>query len=118
MSKFLGTLALLVAFVLVVGIAAADDDAGKKKGKKGKGRIGDPAAAFKKLDANSDGKLTKDEFLKIADKVQDANKAAKFKERLTKTFDKLSDGKDSVTLDQFKKISELRKKKKKSADSE
>jgi hypothetical protein len=120
MVRWLGSLALVASLVLLVGAASAGDDAGKKK-KGGKGGAGkligtDPEATFKKLDANGDGKLTKDEFLKIADKIKDTDKASKAKEFLGKAFDKISNGESSVTLDQFKKAAtELGKKKKKKA---
>lgn len=55
----------------------------------------DPEAAFKKMDANSDGSLTEAEFVG----KKDGDKAAKAKELFAK-LDKDKDGK--VTLEEFK----------------
>lgn len=80
-----------LAFMLVIGFAEAQDQ--KKKF--------NPEESFKKLDANSDGKLSKDEYLKSAERVTDAEKQAKFKEGLTKMFDKHN--KDGfLTFDAYK----------------
>jgi Ca2+-binding EF-hand superfamily protein len=54
----------------------------------------DPEAAFKKKDANGDGKLTKEEYTKGAP----ADKA----EGMAKRFDAMAKGKDSLTLEEFK----------------
>jgi len=59
-------------------------------------RGGDPTAAFKRMDADSDGKISKDEYLKGPRAAQDPTKAA---ERFAK-MDKDSDG--FVTLEEFK----------------
>ena len=56
----------------------------------------DPAAAFKKLDADGDGKVSKDEYLKSPRAAQDPAKAG---ERFAK-IDKDGDG--FLTLDEFK----------------
>lgn len=55
--KKLITLTFAFAAILSLGMAA---DEKKAEGKKGKG---DPAAAFKKLDTNGDGKVSKEEYL-------------------------------------------------------
>lgn len=52
--------AFAVALVLAAPAAAGDDDTKKKKKEAKKG--GDTAALFAKLDANQDGKLSRDEF--------------------------------------------------------
>ena len=56
----------------------------------------DPAAAFKRMDTDGDGKITKDEYLKNPRSAQDPTKAA---ERFAK-MDKDGDG--NVTLEEFK----------------
>jgi hypothetical protein len=119
MFKLFGAGSVLVALLMVMG--GADGQDGKKKGRKGGGFFKNPEETFKKLDTNSDGKLTKAEFLKIADKITDAEKAAKVQGFLGKAFDKMAtDG--SVTLDQFKeaaaKFGKGKGRKKKSADTE
>jgi len=116
MNKLAGLLSLVVALVFVVGASADDNEKGKGKGK-GKRGFGDPEQLFSKLDANKDGKLTKDEFFKMADRVKDEGKAEKFKKFLGKAWEKISNGQESVTLEEFKdRASKLKKKKKGSAD--
>ncbi len=80
---------ILSALALAAAINAAPGDAkgdGKGKGK-GKGK-GDPAAAFARLDKNSDGKVSKDEFLASPAATKDAAKA----EETFKKRDKNGDG--------------------------
>lgn len=99
MRKFLCAAAVLSSF----GLALAAVDAGGDAQKKGKNRFrNDPEAAFKKLDANSDGKLSKDELMKVADKqIELANR---MKENLGKAYDKAAAGSDGLTLDQYKEL--------------
>jgi len=86
----------IITLVAVLGIAAVSysaDDA-KKPAEAGKAKP-DQEAVFKKKDANNDGKLTKEEFLKGA-------KADKT-EAMTKMFEAKDKDKDgSLTLDEFK----------------
>ena len=98
MIRLLTGLAVLgVSMVLVTSVGAADEQKDKKR---------DPAALFKKLDTNNDGKISKDEFLKIADKIKAKagdDKAAKITQMLEKVFDKLDTNKDGyLTPDEFK----------------
>ena len=91
--------AMLAGFALL-GSAFAGDD-----GKKGK----DIDAIFRKLDLNMDGKLNKDEFLKIADRFRDKDRA---RTELGQTFDKLDPTNKGLTRDQFRTFVEATAKKK------
>jgi Ca2+-binding EF-hand superfamily protein len=71
---------ILSVLAIAATVNAADDAA--KKGK------GDPAAAFAKMDKDSDGKVSKDEFMASPAAKKDAAKAG---ESFTKK-DKNSDG--------------------------
>jgi Ca2+-binding EF-hand superfamily protein len=108
MIRVLGLTTLLAALALGLTTAGAGggDDKDKKKF--------DPETTFKKLDTNGDGKLSKAEFLQIAEKIKEKageEKAAKAREFLGKVFDKLdTDNTGYLTLEQFKKFGELRKK--------
>jgi len=95
--------------LLGTGLVASADDGDKGKGKgKGRGAVGDPAAMFKRLDVNHDGKLSKEEFAKLRD-----NLPAKVKEKTSgkgngqfsgKFFDLADTNKDGyLSLDEFKK---------------
>ena len=64
----------------------------------------DPEASFKKMDANSDGKLTKAEFMASPGAKKDEAKAAT-------RWTNLSKGKEEITLDEFKAASTGKKKK-------
>lgn len=92
----------LLAWALTLGFAAgtcggafAADKADKKKP--------DPEAQFKKLDANSDGKLSLDEL-----KGKAEGKKAEAAEKRFKALDKDNDG--SVSLDEYKAGFEKKKK--------
>jgi hypothetical protein len=91
----------LCAFLLAGGLALkAADKADKPKA--------DPEAAFKKLDTNSDGKLSKDEFLKLADNFKDKEKARK---KLTDAFEMIDTDKMGLSIQQFRTYFEKARKK-------
>jgi EF hand len=100
MKRLVGIFALLVAAGLTFGTLAAGDI-----GTKGK----DLDAYFHKLDLNMDGRLTKDEFLKIADKFRDKEKARR---QLGLTYDKIDPEQKGLTKDQFRTLVEARAKRK------
>jgi len=96
----------LLAFSVAVGA-----DEGDKKGKRGDAKKRpDPAMMFKKLDANGDGKISKEEFAKIADlRKGQGGDGDKAKEMMGKLFDKLdADGNGSLSEAEMKKMAELR----------
>jgi Ca2+-binding EF-hand superfamily protein len=100
MTRLVGFLSLLLAAGFLLAPATAGDDGGKVK---------DADAIFHKLDTNKDGKLTRDEFLRIADRFGDKEKARK---RLGVAFDKLDPDNKGLTKDQFRTILEASQKKK------
>ena len=91
MARLLGYIFSVLTSAVVLGGALAQEP---KKGKL------DVDAVFKKLDANTDGKLQKDEFLKLADRFKEKDKA---RAKLTTTFEKLDTEKMGLTKDQFRK---------------
>ncbi|MBL8794828.1 MAG: EF-hand domain-containing protein [Planctomycetia bacterium] len=98
MKRWTAGVALIWVSMLTIGTAdAADDQAEKKR---------DPDAMFKKLDANGDGKVTKEEFSKFADALKDklgADKADKIAQGMQGMFDRLDANKDgSLSADEFK----------------
>jgi hypothetical protein len=100
MTRLVGSLVLvLVAGVLLAPSSAGDD------GAKGK----DVDAIFRKLDTNMDGKLSKDEFLKIADRFRDKDKA---RTELGQTYDKLDPANKGLSKDQFRTFVEAAARKK------
>lgn len=103
MSKFIGMLTLAGAFLLTLSTVGAQDGEKKGKGKRGGGLFGgDPEAAFKKIDADGDGKVSKAEFMKLAEKAKDREKAEAF---MTKIFESINKG-EAFNLDQYKKYRE------------
>jgi len=107
MIRVLGLAVMLGALALGLSTAGAGGDEKPKK-------KFDAETLFKKLDKNMDGKLTKDEFLQMANRFKDdEEKAAKAKEFLGKKFDELdTDKKGYLTLDQFKQFKPFPGKKK------
>jgi Ca2+-binding EF-hand superfamily protein len=80
----------VVGVVFTAATASAQDE--KKKEKKAKGPVAEKL--MKRLDADSDGKLTEAEYLKIS-KKDDAETLERIKKRFTKVD---GDGDGSVTL--------------------
>jgi hypothetical protein len=109
---------------LLCGTAAvtADDKKPEPTKPDAKGKLGklDKAKLFEKLDADGDGKVTKEEFKKFADQIKDRLKGKGkgdklpelFGEKMFEKMDKDGDGK--VTKEEFEKFEpeQLRKRKK------
>lgn len=110
-KKYL-TLAALAAAFAISGIAtAADKKNTTPESRAGAAKQRDPEALFKRLDANGDGKITKEEFEKVRERLQKAKRAAatskgEIGERILKRLDTNNDG--ALSLDEFKKMSEMR----------
>ena len=98
MARCLGLLVILLAFAFLASPAATQE---QKKSKL------DVEAIFKKLDGNSDGKLQKDEFLRLADRFTDKEKA---RTKLTATFAMIdAEKRGYLSKDQFRSYFEKRK---------
>lgn len=94
----LWTLALSLAMVgaMAAGVFAQDGKGGgKKKGEH-------PRLTFAEMDANKDGKLTKDEFVDAHLKNAPAEHKDKAKESLGKRWEKLAGGKAELTEAEYK----------------
>jgi hypothetical protein len=105
-------LAFATVLLVLTGLTAASADDGPAAGKKGKG---DGTLLFKKMDANGDGKVSKEEFKAFFDKVG-KGKLKDNPELLDKLFDKLdTDGDGSLSPAEFKKFVEMAAKKRKGA---
>jgi len=96
MKQLLCSLLVLAIGFGVVGMARAAGEKPKKKA--------DPEAVFKKLDANSDGKVTMEEFCAKKKDKEAAEKQFKAKDK---------DGDGSLTLEEFKAPGKAKKKAKK-----
>ncbi len=95
MKRMLTWVCLFGFLAGVIGEAAAQEEPKKKP---------DPEAAFKKMDKNTDGKLTLEEFK--------ANKKNKALENADKQFARLDKNSDkSVSLEEFKAPRTPKKKK-------
>ena len=98
MLRLLAAASLLGWLLLVV----TESQAGEKPRR-------DPEAIFKKLDANGDGKLSKDEFTKLTE-----FSGGRFKDKpelLDKLFARLDANSDgSISLEEFKKFGERKPK--------
>jgi Ca2+-binding EF-hand superfamily protein len=91
MTRLVGIFVVVGVVVFVLGNAEGQD---KKQPKL------DVDAIFKKLDTNTDGKLQKDEFVKMAEKYKDQAKA---REKLTMVFAKIDDkGVGYLSKEQFR----------------
>jgi hypothetical protein len=100
MKHIVGLTAMLLAALTLLGALSAGDD-----GKKGK----EIDVIFGKLDANRDGRLSKDEFLKVAEKFRDKEKARK---HLGLTYDKLDPDQKGLSREQFRAFADAAAKKK------
>ena len=102
MAKLVGLVSLTAALICLSAAGAGADEESKKKGRL------DTETFFKKLDANGDGKLSRDEFLKLADRAKDKDKE-RVRERLAKTYDKLDPQRKGLSKEQFKTFLEMKK---------
>lgn len=93
MTRLFGVCALLTA----AAIAVAQTGEEKKERKRF-----DAEATFKKLDKDSDGKLTRAEYESMFERF--GERGAKFKEAALKRFDDAAGKEKYLTLDQFKKL--------------
>lgn len=100
MGRFLGGVLGCAALLSVLSMAGAGDGDGKKTKKL------DFEAFFKKLDANMDGKLNREEFLKLADRAKEKEKA---REKLGQAFDKIDPRNQGITKEQFRRFLEQKK---------
>jgi hypothetical protein len=101
MGKLLAAAA--AALALTVAPARADDEKPKpdQPGAGQLGRRGNPERMFKRLDADGDGKLSLDEFKKIAERGQ-GRLTAEMAERMFTRLDKNKDG--ALTPDELKEF--------------
>lgn len=83
-----------------LALAAGGDGGGGKKTK------GGFEALFKKLDSNMDGKLTKDEFLKMADRAKEKEQA---RQKLGQTYDKMDPDNKGISREIFRRFLDSRK---------
>ncbi len=111
MTRWTMVAALTVVLALAAGPRAADGDEkkndrpapGQRPGGFGGGQFLE--AMFKRLDADGDGKLTRDEIKKAGENRPDAR--FNLGELLDRAFDRLDADKDGVlSLDEFKKFGE------------
>jgi Ca2+-binding EF-hand superfamily protein len=107
MTKFIGLATALAILTSWAFPAFAADRAAKKK---------DAEQVFKKLDANSDGKVSKDEFGRLTDRLAKKLGDEKAKEMSSKLFEKLDADKDgSISAEEAKKLQDVRRDFKKAA---
>jgi hypothetical protein len=93
----------VIALVLATAPSWAQDE------KKPKQKRLDGEALFKKLDANGDGKVTKEEFAKFGENRPKGNAKPGAADKIFDRLDANADG--SISLEELKKLSEQRKKK-------
>jgi Ca2+-binding EF-hand superfamily protein len=89
---------LVVSGALVLAPAQGGDREKKK---------GDFEGFFKHLDANMDGKLSRDEFLKMAERAKDKTQA---RQKLSEAYDKIDPDGKGIEKGLFKKYLDERKK--------
>jgi Ca2+-binding EF-hand superfamily protein len=103
MVRWLAGFSLLLTLTLVLYPALAGDEAHK--------RTADIVIAnFKKLDANSDGRVSKTEFLKIAERFK-AKDRAKARDKLSAIYDEIDRDRKGITQEQLKRYFEDHRKK-------
>jgi len=89
---------VLLSLVVVAAVAVSASAQEKKERKKGDR----PRISFKDMDANSDGKLIKDEYVAAHTKNAPADKQEKAKERAGRMWDRLAGDKKELTEDEYK----------------
>lgn len=116
-----GLVGLVVALAIATCAFAGDDNGAAKKGRgkagdkgkaqeKAQGKAGGRFAeqAFNRLDANADGKVSKEEFEKAQDRLRAAGRGGQGGAIAGRLFDRLDQDKDGgISQDEFKKIGEL-----------
>jgi hypothetical protein len=72
----------------------------------GNGLPKDPVSVFKRIDANPDGKVSKEEFTRLREQLSEKAKTTSKNEQFTeKLFSHIDENKDGyITLDEFKKF--------------
>ena len=107
-----------LVLTVVLALAFCGSSMAQDEKKKGKGNRETAEETFKKMDANSDGKVTKDELKKWVDGNERIKKAAdNDPEFVNKMYDKMDAGKKgSVSLDDYKKYREEAAKNRKKKD--
>src|SRR5438094_911925 len=96
--RLLGVVSAVFGFLMLLGTVGAEDGPQSK---------GDFEAFFRKLDTDKNGRLSKPEFLKMADQ---AKERAKARDRLAKVFDMLDPENKGITKERFKAYLESSKK--------
>lgn len=92
MLRLLGCLCAVFGFLVLLGSVTAED-IGPIKSK------GDFEAFFRKLDTDRNGRLSKTEFLQMANQAKDKTKA---REKLAKVFDMLDPENKGITKERLK----------------
>ncbi len=93
--KWWGALAC-TGLLLVTAIGHSADNAGKKF-------KGDFDAFFRKLDSNMDGRLSKEEFLRMADRAKERDQA---RQKLSQAYDQLDPEMRGITQEVFRRFLE------------
>src|SRR5437764_6400011 len=92
MLRLLGCACATVGFLVLMGSVAAEDISPIKS-------KGDFEAFFRKLDTDKNGRLSKAEFLQMADQAKEKGKA---REKLAKVFDMLDPDHTGITKERLK----------------
>jgi Ca2+-binding EF-hand superfamily protein len=99
MARWLALLVLALSLIIVLVPAWGGDDTKKAM---------DLETYFKKLDTNSDGRVTKPEFLKLASHFKDRTKA---KAWLGTVYDQIDTERKGITREQLKQYLDNKRKK-------